>query len=674
MKKSIRHMSHELASIARSKKVLISVSAVALIPLLYSFMFLWAFWDPYAKMDVMPVAVVNMDKGASFEGKELSVGSQFVEKLKETPTFGWSFVSKQEAEDGLKDHTYYMAIEIPEDFSAKATKVLEPNPEPATFRYIPNESSNFLAAQIGKTAVERIKSELSAQLTKTYTETLFGSVGKLSDGLVQAADGAAKLSDGTKSVEAGVELIDANLGKLNDGAQPLKTGTQQLATGAGKLSDGLSQLQAGTAQLNGGMSQLAEGHKTIVSGGAQAEQGAVKLNAGLGASVAGMEQLHEGAAGLSAGLEQFAAAMPQLAANPEFAKMLEAGKQIAAGTEAAATAQKQLAAGADQLVQGQKALNTGLSTFDAKLAEAAKGSQTVAAGVNQLVPGSEQLKNGLNQVTSGVSQLADGTDQLNAGAKKLADGAVAVASGTNELSGKLKDASVQTSSIKGSDQLFQAFAQPVAFEEQKIAEVPNYGTGFAPYFLSLGLFVGALLLTIVFPVKEPAIAPKSGASWFFGKLGTMLLIGFIQAIVMAGVVMWGLGLELQNTPLFFVFSVLTSWTFMILIQMLVTLFADPGRFVAIVILILQLTTCAGTFPVELIPAPLQGVNAWLPMTYTVQGYKAAISSGEMSDFWSSTGILGIYIVLMAAVTLVYFIFHFRRHESEVKEAGKVIVA
>lgn len=674
MKKSMRHFSQELASIARSKKVLISVSAVALIPLLYSFMFLWAFWDPYAKMDVLPVAVVNMDKGASFEGKELAVGSQFVEKLKESKNFGWHFVSEKEAQDGLKNHKYYMAIEIPEDFSERATKVLEPNPQPATFRYIPNESANFLASQIGKSAVERIKSELSAQMTATYTETLFGSVGKLSDGLVQAADGAAKLSDGTKSVESGVEQIGQNLGKLSQGVQPLKTGTQQLAAGADKLSAGLNQLQAGTNQLNGGLGQLVTGHQALVQGSAKTEQGADQLNTGLGASAAGLDQLKDGAAGLSSGLQQIVTAMPQLAENPVFAKIVEAGKQVAAGAEAAASAQHQLAAGANQLLQGTKALNTGIGTFDSKLAEAAKGSQTVAAGVNQLVPGGNQLKAGLAQMTGGVDQLASGAAALDEGSKKLTDGALAVASGTGELSGKLKDASVQTSAIKGNDQLYRAFAQPVAFEEQKMAEVPNYGTGFAPYFLSLGLFVGALLLTIVFPVKQPAIAPASGTSWFFGKLGTMLLVGLIQAVVMSAVVMWGLGLELQNVSLFFVFSILTSWTFMILIQMLVSLFADPGRFVAIVILILQLTTCAGTFPVELIPNALQNINAWLPMTYSVKGYKAVISSGQMGDFWGSAGILGIYIVLMAAVTLIYFVVQFRRNEANSAESGKVIVA
>ena len=663
MSKSFRQFSHELVSIVKDKKVLISVSAVALVPLLYSFMFLWTFWDPYAKMDVLPVAVVNMDKGAAFEGKQLSVGDQFVEKLKTNPAFGWDFISQGEAEKGLKEHKYYMAIEIPEDFSQRATEVLGADPQPATFRYIPNESSNFLAAQIGKTAVERIKGELSAELTKTYTETLFASVGKLSEGLAQAADGASKLSAGTGSVVTGLEQLDEGLVKLTAGTQPLETGAVQLYTGATKLNDGLAQLQKGATAVSGGLEQLSNGHQAIVQGAAQSEEGAAKLNGGLAASSAGLDQLKTGADGLAAGLEQLAAAMPQLAENPSFAKLVEAGKQVAAGTDSAAAAQKQLAAGAAQLAEGQKTLHGGIVAFNAKLNEAAAGSKSVADGASQLVPGSAQLKAGLAQIENGIGQLANGTVQLSDGSKKLTDGAQTVAGGTGELSGKLKDASVQTSSINGNDKLYAAFSQPVAFEEQKMAEVPNYGTGFAPYFMSLGLFVGALLLTIVFPVKDPAVRPRSGASCYFGKLGTMLFIGLIQALVMAVVIKWGLGLTLQNMPLYFVLTVLTSWTFMIMIQMLVSMFANPGRFVAIVILILQLTTCAGTFPVELIPGPLQVINKWLPMAYSVQGYKAVISSGEMSDFNQAALLLGIFMVVMVAITLTYYIIHFRKQQS-----------
>jgi putative membrane protein len=147
-----------------------------------------------------------------------------------------------------------------------------------------------------------------------------------------------------------------------------------------------------------------------------------------------------------------------------------------------------------------------------------------------------------------------------------------------------------------------------------------------------------------------------------GKWGMMLSIGVIQAVIVDIVLLFGLGIEVQSIPYFMLFSMLVSWTFMSLVQFLVTAFGDPGRFIAIIILILQLTTSAGTFPLELIPAPLQVFNAWLPMSYTVSGYKAVISSGDFSYLGQNALILSGFTVGASLLTLTYFIVNFRKKD------------
>ncbi len=185
-------------------------------------------------------------------------------------------------------------------------------------------------------------------------------------------------------------------------------------------------------------------------------------------------------------------------------------------------------------------------------------------------------------------------------------------------------------------------------------EVSNYVTGFAPYFLSLGLFVGALLLSIVFPLKEPASIPKSGMNWFISKFSIIGVVGVLQGIVATTVLLLGLGLQVESTFYFYLFTIITSITFVALIQLLVTTLGDPGRFVAIIVLILQLTTSAGTFPLELIPSALQPFNSLLPMTYSVQGFKAVISSGDYLFMWHNAYILLSFAVVCAVGTILYF--------------------
>src|SRR5699024_5836238 len=162
---------------------------------------------------------------------------------------------------------------------------------------------------------------------------------------------------------------------------------------------------------------------------------------------------------------------------------------------------------------------------------------------------------------------------------------------------------------------FNMIANPVEVGNEQINDVPNYGTGFAPYFLSLGLFVGALLLSIVYPLREPAGIPSSGFNWFLGKFVVLFSIGIIQALIASAILILGLGIEVQSVPFFILYAILTSLVFITLIQFLVTCFDDPGRFIAIILLIMQLTTSAGTFPLELIPNILQPLILILLLIY-----------------------------------------------------------
>ena len=177
-----------------------------------------------------------------------------------------------------------------------------------------------------------------------------------------------------------------------------------------------------------------------------------------------------------------------------------------------------------------------------------------------------------------------------------------------ELAGKLNEVADKTGDIKTTDETVTMFAGPVQVEEHKVNEVPNYGTGFAPYFLSLGLFVGALLCTIILPIRSASVPNASGWNRFVSRTLSFAGMGLIQALLASVVMLYGLKLEVQSVPLFYLFSIITSLSFMFLVQMFVTWLDQPGRFVVIVILILQLTTSAGTFPVELIPNWMKALN------------------------------------------------------------------
>ncbi|WP_203364152.1 YhgE/Pip domain-containing protein [Bacillus sp. REN10] len=742
----------ELKEIIRTRKLLIPILAVLFIPLLYAGMFLWAFWDPYAHLKDLPVAVVNKDKGADFEGEKLTLGKELEKEIGKSDEFNFQIVSDKEARRGLEQQKYYMLIEIPPNFSKNATTLLEDEPKKLELKYIPNEGFNFLSSQIGETAMKEIRASLQESITKTYSETIFDKIKEMGDGLGKASDGAGALDEGAIDLSAGAEKIKANLGVLAEksvqfsqgvskagngtkalvsGASQLHSGLAQLEEGGNKLVAGGKELQSGTGELAAGISKVQGGLHTVddkmnalTAGTEQAKAGVQQFQQKLPALTQGTQNLAAGAESLNSGLNQFEQQlisqlngamsqqieklMPalqqsmtpeqiaglkqqmaqqqqqmeqqvkgavgqlksgtqQLAAgsrelngaisgqlapninklNSGLGELQQGQQQLKAGVHELASGADQLAGGVGKLQAGQKELLSGVGLLSSKLGEAEAGAAELASGATTLSNGFGQLDEGSNKISEGTKQLADGS-------KQLADGTTKLEEGTNDLHTKLADAADQANKVNATDDTNDMIANPVKVKKDAVNPVPNYGTGFAPYFLSLGLFVGALLLSIVFPLREPATQPKNGFSWFIGKFGVLLIAGVAQSVLAVLVLLVGLKIEVQSVPLFFLTAVITSLTFIALVQMLVTILGDPGRFVAILILIFQLTTSAGTFPLELIPNALQPFNALLPMTYSVAAFKAVISSGDYSFMWNNNVILGAFAVVCLILTIIFF--------------------
>ncbi|GIP27039.1 phage infection protein [Paenibacillus sp. J23TS9] len=746
----------DLGAALKNPKVLIPVIAVMFIPIMYSGVYLAAFWDPYGHLDRLPVAVVNKDSGAEFKGKELHIGSDLVDELKKNKDFGWEFVSELDAEKGIKDNRYYMKITIPENFSSEATTLMDDQPHPATIQYEPNGDYNFIASQIGNTAIKDIKAKVSAKVTESYTESLLDNFEDVSSGLADAGEGAGKIHNGSSDLDEGAVKLKENLNKLAEGTLEAKDGMAPLAKGAGDLSKGAGQLTQGSSQLASGLEQLNAAEGKLISGAQQAQQGgqqlytglqgslggAKKLNAGLQSSEQGASKLEaglksseqgsadlssglqssldgttkvsEGAKGVADGLQQFAKSSPELADNPQFQKLIAASQAVAEGSAKVAAGQQKLSEGAEslhgaqkqlldgatelhsgqqqllegsgQLVQGQEqlvqgasklnegqsTLTAGLTTFGEKLNEAAGGSKALVTGSQQLLNGTSRLSGGVSKLSGGLTTLADGSQKLNTGASDLEKGITKLDDGSKELQTKLSDAADKTSELKKTDALVKMFAKPVDSEENESRKIPNYGTGLTPYFMSLGLFVGALISTLVISLKGTTVEGASGFSRFVSRALSFAGMSLFQSLMAAAIILFGLGLKVQSVPLFFLFTFITSLTFMFIVQAVVTWLDMPGRFLIIILLILQLTTSAGTFPLELIPDWLKPLNPWLPMSHSVLGYKAIISSGDFDLAWRQAGILGIDAVIFLALTLVYFVWRGRPKKQAVQTPAEAV--
>ncbi|WP_164472801.1 YhgE/Pip domain-containing protein [Cohnella candidum] len=703
MSKNKGNLFAEFKRLSRSRMALLSVAGLAFIPLLYSGMLLGAFWDPYGKLDRLPVAVVNRDAGAVMDGNTIDTGKELTDELKSHSDFKWKFTDEKDAMDGLKAHRYAMAFVIPEDFSKRTTTLQDETPTPAQIQYYVDDGWNYLNSKIGSQAADQLRSDVSKSVTKAYAKAVMDSINKAADGIKEAGNGAAKLADGAAQADEGAQRLHDNLAKLADGslqleqgmgklkagASSLSAGVREVSGGAASLADGLGQLKAAEGKLAGGVNGSVAGAGELAAGSSQLAQSAQSLAAGAGQLSEAGQAVSSGAEQVAQGLEQYAAAHGGMADDAAFQKLLAAAKQVSAGAgklEGGATslsggagkladAQAQAAAGAGRLHQGLKQLDAGMDQFGGKLADAAAGADKLAAGSAKAAAGADSLLAGIRDAGNGFSTVTQGTAQLADGSKDLAGGVSQLTSGSKELSDKLGSAADNANGLSGGDKTADMFAEPVSVSEHKLADVPNYGTGMTPYFLSLGLYVGALLSTVILPLRDAPSGTAGGVRWYLSKVLLFAPLVLVQTALADTVILYGLGLKVPHVAVFYGVTMAISLTFMTILQFLISLADQIGRFLGVILLTMQLASSAGTYPAELLPAWLQAISPWMPMTHAIQALRLVIEGASAGEIAQPLYKLAVYAVVFIALTIGYFLLASRRlRKGAGTSAGGAVLA
>lgn len=660
----------ELNNAIKGKARKLVIGTVALIPLLYGSLYLWAFTNPYKTLDTVPVAVVVEDSGAIINGKMRNIGNEIKTRLRNqkdgSEGFQWNFVDSAKANKGIKNGDYFMVATIPASFSKCIASAQYDTPTKAKLHVKYDQASNMLASQIGKTAFRTIRSEISEAIAQEYWEHMFAKVNSASDSLGAAANGAGALHEGSKSLQGGIN-------KLADGSNKLSASLRKLQGGLGELQKGANTLTEANARSKEGAQYLAQKTQDLANGAQQLSEGTQRLSAAT-------DEFYEGAQNLAASsneLEEHVkagnaetktklAGLLMQAQNPAVTKedvlanlqslaeglgensnLLETNlSALSAGADKLSDGSLQIKGGADAISQGFEAVNTGSNKL-------AAGANSLAEGLAQVSNGSEKLNNGVNAAAQGSAKIVNGSDQLNSGAKKLSENTPKLVDGAKKLHEGLKNAQ-KSGKINNIKQKSKMMSAPVSLEEHEYSHVENYGTGFAPYFISIGLWVGALMATFVLRVMDRrailnGMNPLKSALISFTPF---VLMGVVQAIILMGVVHGALKLQIDNVAAFYALGIIASIVFMAIMQMIMAVFKIPGRIVAIVLLMLQITSSAGTFPVQMTPSFFRAVHPYLPMTYSILGLRQAMAGKNSGAIASSIGILVIFGIIAIAITSI----------------------
>ena len=380
-------MFKEWKAIFKKPTFIIVMIGISLIPALYNIIFLSSMWDPYGQLSDLPVAVVNNDKEASYNGNTMAIGKDMVSNLKENKTLDFHFVDEDEGKKGLEDGDYYMVVTLPSDLSEKAASILTDHPEQMQIDYQTSSGHSFIASKMSDSAMTQLKQNISTNVTETYTKALFNKMIDLKDGMSQAASGSEKLTDGANQLVAGSQTLTTNLHSLADSSLTFSNGTEQFTKGLSSYVSGVEQLHLGLGNFNSGLVTYTGAVSQLDSGLGQLSSKSPELVRGINQLYTGVESYTGGVSQLNAGLNQFSS-------------------------------------GVSAYTNGVGSLVTGANQLSNQSATLRMGVEQLSEGIQQLsskLDASSGKKDQINQLSSGLNQLNQVIQNIDVGDTKQLD-------------------------------------------------------------------------------------------------------------------------------------------------------------------------------------------------------------------------------------------------------------
>lgn len=647
-----------------------------MLPLLYGALYLWSFWDPYGRLDKIPVALVNDDKGATADGKKITAGDDITKGLHDSKTFDWQEVSAAEARKGVEDGSYYLSLTLPSDFSERIASSSGNTPETGALQVRTNDANNYIVGQISRTVFGEVRQAASTKTSRSFLDKIFVSFSDIHGKTVKAAKGADRLNGGIGKAEKGSKDLADGLKDAKDGSGKLSTGLKKLHTGAGDLEDGSKQVAEGTQKLADRVNGTADKVGPFLKG----NEKTIGDTAQLVADSSGVIRKHldtlvktaptaaKGARAASGTLTDVYARRCDDPVLPDAAcSDLKKAKDAAADVTVIADDLNTLIA--DQngdldkldknlatLQKQSQALANRAPHLSEDLADAVKkinklndGAAEVAAGAKKLHKGIGTAKTGAVNLDKGVGKLKTGADDLNGGIFKLVDGSGKLAGGLHDGAEKIPDYDEQDR-----DRRTEVMADPVRLASQDLHKAPNYGTGFAPYFIPLSLWVGAMVAyMLIAPMNRRALAAGASA-WRIALAGWLpvVAIGVLQTVALMSVLHWAIGLQMARAAGTVGFLFLVTACFAAIVQWLNARFGAAGRILVLALLMLQLTSAGGTYPVQTSPGFFNALHPFLPMSYVVEALRRLITGGGLEPVWHACVVLTAFTAGALALTAV----------------------
>lgn len=702
---------HDIVGLSRNIFALIIAGGLCIIPSLYAWFNIYSNWDPYANTSAVKVAVVSEDAGYTGEDGEYSnMGDSVLESLRTNTGLGWQILDKKDdAIEGVKSGEYYAAIVIGDDFSESMFDFIDKGLVHPSVTYYENEKKNAVASKITDTGKSTLQSNINTEFVNTVIQTAMSSTdGMLADRDIIGGvlDNLNRLGDNLDGYKGTIALFVSSNAALSgslhdlrvqipdslpDNSATMEALQNQTSKAADEYIAKLDRITAATRATSQALSAQLQWVLTAIENNLPTDE----ILAGIDNAQDLLDSMNDQSDTLTEQLQNISDRLGGVIDDDSIKLAVDSLVQIRIAAKGLLEQSKILVkAGAlksqvklelvrTALVQCSQKIDEMDGILDGsvqKAVDAMKGviSTSIDSIGESLTQVSEQLGS-LSAMLGSIEQTVDGMnvglDQMGSVMDGMSDKIVQLAGKLSDLTGDDKYRLLAQALAQDPETYGEFLSSPVQVETHQVYATENYGSAVSPFYTTLALWVGGLLLTALIKVHPDSPELINGAKpheLFFGRYLLFFVLGQVQAVITVLGDVYLLKIQCLDKGLFMLAACFTSFVFTLLIYALTVSFGDIGKALAVVMVVIQIAGSSGTYPIELLPVFFQKVYIYFPFPYAINAMRETISGRYGSDYWQFMGVLLLFVA--ASLALGLFIrkpfmklnhyMHHRMHDTD----------
>lgn len=679
MKNVLKIYINDLKKIFTNSMAIILAVGILVLPSLYAWFNIYANHDPYGSTGQMQIAVIIEDEEYTFKNIEINVGEEVRKSLEANDLIDWQFLSKDEGIEGVKSGKYYAAIEIPATFSESLTSITTSDFKRPEITYYANEKKNAIATKITDKVVQTIQTQVNESFITTIIDIINSLLKTVIEEANDSPDGGAvntilnqidAAKESVKSIKSTVEafssiikitkniestfsnervkkLLDDTNGTIKSTNELISLTKNMVSSITSSLDSALDESHSEATELIATIDKI----DSLSSGDAAAALQNFKkvIDQQTGKYDVLLSSLNQINGALPVKLSSLSSLADDLSGINDSLKSISSTLDSATNSKAGKNALRQISSelknidGSVTKVKQQykdtvkPALDNNMTYLVGVLSDIS--SIIDAIGTNEDVPTliktiDDSVDSGADMINSFMSLLDGCEKQLDDLYKKI-----------NKISDSELVNMIYNLTFNNSDKLGEFAACPVIINTKKIYAIDNYGSAMAPFYSTLAVWVGAVILVAIMKtkVRHRKTLGYTQTQEYFGRGMTFLTFSVVQGLIICLGDLFVLKMQCYHPLMFVLAGICASMIFTVFIYSLVYAFEDIGKAIAVILLVLQIGGSGGTFPIDVTPKFFQTIHPYLPFTFLVNAFRECVCGTWGNDYMIDLLKLSTYI-------------------------------